>query len=221
MFVDEAGETTGPYFVVGMFATGSPLAWRRRLDAVLTDYPYSLHFHKLARKPDGRYRATHAVLDLLERTTDWYGHYLRIDRRLVTPAYFGNQDQIEFNKWVGMLIQKRTEKPHVCYEVIIADRQRNHADGYLTSRLQVQLDRRRRSDGSHVVVGADLARHDRLLQLADLLGSAVRQSSVPSSNPCKLAIAERVSGLIRPMTGHAARHQRLYGWEWRPSVRAA
>lgn len=220
---DEAGETTGKYFVAGMFCTPEPDAWRDRIDAALPLHPFSLHFQKIGRKPeDPRYRASSAVLDLLNRRTDWYAHYLLIPRHLVATEYFDDQDQIEFNYWMAMLIQKRTLRQGHCYDVTIADRQRNHADGYLYKRLPERLAIRQVLEGApHTEIGYRPAREDRLLQVGDLIASSVHQLVVPSLNPNKLALAQRVATMVRPKSGSARLSQRIYAWEWRPNPRAA
>jgi hypothetical protein len=216
--VDEAGSTAERHFVGAAFVTPEPDLWRERIDKA-SGYPYSLHFHKLARRPDGRYHATKAVLQLLRRYTDWYGHFIHVDRQLVVPAFFGNQENIEFNYWMGQLIKRRTARDGRCYQVIVAERERTRGDRYMPIILQDQLDKRRYfDDAPHVELDMEYARHDRLLQLADLIGSATRQLYQPSGNPIKEEIANEVAALVRPTGGLIRTSQRLYGWHWKPNA---
>jgi len=218
--IDEAGTTTDRHFVGAAFVTPEPDLWRDRIERAI-DYPHSLHFRKLGRKPDGRYRATKTVLGLLRRSPDWYGHYIHIDRRLVDQGRFGNEDQIEFNYWMGQLIKRRTMRPGRCYQVIVAERERIRGDRYMPDLLQRQLDSRSYfDDAPHVDLTLDYARHDRVLQIADLFGSATRQLHERSGNPLKEEIAAEVAELVRPNGGIVRSHQRLYGWDWRPNPMA-
>lgn len=216
--VDEAGTTADRHFVGAAFVTPEPDEWRDRIDRAI-GYPYSLHFHKLARKPDGRYKATKIVLELLRRHPDWYAHFIHIDRRLVDQSRFGNEDNIEFNYWMGQLIKRRTTRLGRCYNAIIAERERRRGDRYMPQVLQDQLDKRSYfDDAPHVDLTIDLARHDRLLQVADFIGSATRQLYQPSGNPMKEEIANEVATLVKPTGGIVRTYQRIYPWHWRPNA---
>jgi hypothetical protein len=216
--VDEAGTISDRHFIGAAFATNEPDLWRERLDQAI-DYPHSMHFHKIGRKADGRYRATKTVLDLLRRHNDWYAHFIHIDRTLVDPSRFGFEDQIEFNYWMGQLIKHRTKRPGRCYRVVVAQRERTRGDRYLPELLQQQLDSRSYfDDAPHVDLAIDVPRHDRLLQVADLIGSGTRQLFLPSGNPLKEEIAAEVEDLIRPSGGVIRTYQRIYPWHWRPNA---
>lgn len=217
MALDEAGSTADRHFVGAAFATMEPDAWRERIEKAIR-YPYSLHFQKLPSRPDERYRATKMVLALLRRYPDWYAHFLHVDRSRVNRAMFSRRRDIEFNYWMGLLIKRRTSRTGRCYRVIVAERERTRGDRYLPEMLQGQLDERAAFEGgAHVQLDLDFARHDRLLQVADLIGSATRQLYEPSGNRIKEEIAADVAALVRPRGGLILPGQRLYAWHWRPS----
>ena len=216
--VDEAGTIADRHFIGAAFATPEPDQWRDAIEREI-DYPFSLHFHKIGRNPmDRRYLATKKLLALLRRGPDWYAHFIHIDRSLVDRTYFGNEDYIEFNYWMGQLIKHRTKRTGRCYQVIVAERERTRDDRYMPELLQDQLDKRSYfDDAPHVDLTLDLARRDRLLQVADLIGSATRQLYLPSGNPLKEEIARDVADLVKPKGGLIRTYQRIYGWHWRPN----
>lgn len=220
-FTDEAGDTTRPYFVASAFFTFEPDRWRALIDREIS-YSADLHFQRISRNPaDPRYLATERLVALLNRRTDWWAHYLLIDRSLVDTSYFSNKDQIEFNHWMGTLIRYRTRQSDRCYRVTIADRSRNDADGYLPGKLQERLDMRQiATGGPHVVLETRPARDDRLVQVADTIASAVHQIVLPSENPNKQAIATKINRMVRPMRGARA-NQRIYAWPWKPPSEVA
>lgn len=88
-------------------------------------------------------------------------------------------------------------------------------DDFIPDRLQRQLTRRHEVSGlPEVTLSTALAGSDRLLQLADLVTSAVRQRYLPSGNPLKAELAGDIADLTKDLgTGG---NRRIRPFEWKP-----
>ena len=218
MYVDESGTTADSRFLVGMFCTVADARWRERIQTALDDERYgnTLHFKEISSNPrNGRYRVSQRLVQSLSDNTDWWGHFSYIDRSLVDASYFSHSVDIEYNKWLADLIRWRTRRAGYRYEVLIAHRDRLRADDFIPERLQFELNRRSQFEGlPEVALKAALARTDRMLQMADLLVSGIRQRYIPSGNPLKREIGEKVDALVRWPEGTGNR--RIFPFEWRP-----
>jgi hypothetical protein len=217
MYVDDAGSTRGDTFVVGIFATTDDEAWRGRFVAAQTAerYGHTLHFKKVPANPrDGRYRVSRILLARMRATYDWWGHYMYVDRSLVDPKYFSRSAQVEYNKWVADLIRWRTRRAGYEYHVTIAYRDRLRTDNFLPERLQDELDRRAATGVPRVYLRTRLSRDDDLLQIADLIASAVHQRYEPSGNALKEELGATVEGLVKRKA--AIGNRRIYPFEWKP-----
>lgn len=219
MFVDESGTTSDSSFVVAMFCTVEEAAWRTRvqnaLDAEL--YTNKLHFKEISgtNPRHGRFLVSKRIVADMAGTMDWWAHYTYVDRNLVDTSYFGHSGDIEYNKWLADLIRWRTKRSGYRYKVVVAQRDRLRNDNFIPDGLQTELDVRRALDGSpEVLLSTAPGRSDRMLQVADLLVSAVRQRYVPSGNPLKEELAKDVDRLIK-WEGQPG-NRRIRPFEWMP-----
>lgn len=218
IFVDDGG-TTGhdEGFVVGAFCTKNERRWRLRFQGVMDTlrYHHTLHFAEIGTKPgDGRYRVSKRLLAVLAAHGDWSGNYTYINRAWVTPARFSGSAQIEYNKWVADLIRFRTALPGFRYRVMIAHRDRDVGDTFIPDGLQAELTRAHLAGAPEVTLAVRANRDDRLLQIADLITSGVRQRHWPSTNPNKLELAGLIDSMVQGRGPDDNR--RIRPFEWMP-----
>lgn len=167
---------------------------------------------------DGRYRVSKRLIRVLAAETDWWCRRTFVDRSLVDPASFGGSHAIEYNKWLADLIRWRTRRAGYEYHVTIAHRQPLRTDKFIRERLQEELTKRRRDEGlPKVQLDTVLAKNDRLLQVADLLASGVRQLYLPSQNAMKIELAHDLRNLIQE-EGRSG-NRRISRFEWKPKPR--
>ena len=193
MFIDESGTTADSDFVVARFCTTDEAAWRQRFQQAQDTerYWHTLHFKDISTNPkNGRYRVSRLIVNDLASHTDWWCHFTYVDRTLVDTAYFSGSPEIEYKKWLADLIRWRTKRADYEYHVTIAFRSILAHDDFIPTRLQAELDARHRDKDFPVVrLDTELAKNDRLLQVADLLASGTRQQYSPSHNAHKVDLA--------------------------------
>lgn len=213
IYLDEAGSIrASAAFVAGMFLTWQPGMW----NAIYATQKEAckcggdLHFHKIGRAPDdSRYLfASRMLSKLAQYKRTWYGRFI-----------FVGQDQLE--KWHSSLGSAQDVYDFILVDLIdrfgdkfpepeailtIAERNREKHDLYLPWGLRARLNEKSQSVGGPLYhVNMAPTWKEPLLQITDLLSSALRQQYLPSGNPNKIKLSKKLNTIA----------DRLRVLEWR------
>jgi len=208
-YVDESGAfSCGGPFVAGIWFTAHPDLWRgiirERRDA--ERYGYSFHFSEISRhRNDWQFRVVRRLFhDLRRIQKSWYARLIHVPPACI--AEWQTQSvQEKYDTIIGEMIYRFG--PHAMTEklrLVISDRSRSMSDNFLPEGIEEGLNQ---DSTCSTAFNVQIMSHklDDLLQIADLMTSAVRQIYHPGDNPNKIALAE----MIRPLLD-----RRISVWHW-------
>lgn len=197
IYLDDAGAIAASNpFVIGMFFTWRGDMWRGIVRDRRTSfgYPCEMHFAKISRnESDRRYRFIRLVFELLARyDKTWYFRAMHVPQHKLS---IWKQEHGSVREVFDYIVDQATERflrgvPERCARLVIDSHSRARGDSYIPTGLQTYLNIIAPIyNAPSVSVRMADSRDEPLLQIADCLTGALRQTFYPSENPNKLALA--------------------------------
>ena len=197
IYLDDAGAIAASNpFVIGMFFTWRGDMWRGIVRDRRTSfgYPCEMHFAKISRnESDRRYRFIRLVFELLARyDKTWYFRAMHVPQHKLSVW---KRDHRSVRETFDYIVDQATERflrgvPERSANLVIDSHSRTRDDSYIPAGLQAYLNTIAPIyNAPTVTVRMADSRDEQLLQVADCLTGALRQTFYPSGNHNKLDLA--------------------------------